>query len=65
MIEKDNKLIEQLNNIIYQTNVIKNDLETNGKTHYRYMLEKLEKAKWDLDNIVEYLKEYANGGLNE
>ena len=40
MIEKDNRLIEQLNNIIYMTNVIKNDLETNGKTHYRYMLEK-------------------------
>lgn len=65
MIEKDNKLIEQLNNIIYQANVIKNDLETNGKTHYKYMLEKLEKAKWDLDNIVEYLKEYANGDLDE
>ncbi len=65
MIEKDNRLIEQLNNIIYMTNVIKNDLETNGKTHYRYMLEKLERAKWDLDSIVNYLKDYANGGSNE
>lgn len=65
MIEKDNRLIEQLHNIIYMTSVIKNDLETNGKTHHRYMLEKLERAKWDLDNIVEYLKEYANGGLDE
>ena len=65
MIEKDNRLIEQLNNIIYMTNVIKNDLETNGKTHYRYMLEKLERAKWDLDSIVNDLKDYANGGSNE
>lgn len=65
MIEKNDRLIEQLNNIIYMTNVIKNDLETNGKTHYRYMLEKLERAKWDLDSIVNYLKDYANGGNNE
>lgn len=65
MIEKDNRLIEQLNNIIFMATVIKNDLEINGKTHHKYMLEKLGRAKWDLDNIVEYLKEYANGGLNE
>ena len=58
MIDKDNKIMEMLHNIIEQTTIIKNDLERNGATHYNYMLEKLGRAKWDLDLLVKFLKKY-------
>lgn len=60
MIDKDHKIMDMLYNIINETQIIFNDMEINGKTHYKYMLEKLNHAKYDLDILVEYLKEYED-----
>lgn len=60
MIDKDHKIMDMLYNIIEQTQIIFNDMEINGKTHYKYMLEKLNRAKYDLDILVDYLKGYEN-----
>lgn len=52
MIENNERIQSMLNNIIEQTTIIKNDFNYNGKTHYTYILEKLNKAKWDLDVLI-------------
>lgn len=60
MIEYDDRIRMMLNNILYNVEVIKKDFEINGKTHYEYILEKLSKAKWDLDLLVDTAKEKKN-----
>lgn len=65
MIDKDNRWVDMLKNVIEQNTIILNDLNKNGKTHYKYMLEKLERAKWDLDIMVKVLKEYEKDDSNE
>ena len=60
MIEYDDRIRMMLNNILYNVEVIKKDFERNGKTHYEYILEKLSKAKWDLDLLVDTAKEKKN-----
>lgn len=60
MIEYDDRIRMMLNNILFNVEVIKTDFERNGKTHYDYILEKLSKAKWDLDLLVDMAKEEKN-----
>lgn len=52
MIENNKRIQSMLDNIIEQVNVIKNDFNYNGKTHYDYVLEKLNKAQWDLNVLI-------------
>jgi hypothetical protein len=57
MIDKTNSIISMLMNVEEKAKIIRNDFERNGKVHYNYILEKLESAKCDLDNLVEIAKE--------
>ena len=41
-----------LNNILEQVTIIKNDFNRNGATHFAYILEKLNKAQWDLNCLI-------------
>lgn len=52
MIENDARIQSMLNNILEQVTIIKNDFNYNGKTHYDYILEKLDKARWDLNVLI-------------
>lgn len=52
MIEKNNRIIDMLKNIIHQTQIILDDFERNGKVHYDYILEKLYKADWDMGVLI-------------
>lgn len=52
MIENNERIQSMLNNILEQVTIIKNDFNSNGKTHYRYVLEKLGKAQWDLNCLI-------------
>lgn len=68
MIENSERIQTMLNNIIEQTTIIKNDFNTNGKTHYNYVLEKLNKAQWDLlviMSIASEVKGKIEGEKNE
>ena len=38
------------------TKIIKNDFNTNGQTHYEYILEKLNIAQWDLTVMISIAK---------
>ena len=49
MIPNSERIQSMLNNILEQVNIIKNDFNYNGGTHYDYIIEKLEKAQWDLN----------------
>ena len=60
MIEYDDHIRMMLDNILFNVEVIKRDFELNGKTHYAYILEKLSKAKWDLDLLVDMAEEEKN-----
>lgn len=63
MIEYDDRIEMMLNNILFNVEVIKKDFEINGKTHYSYILEKLRKAKYDLDLLVDMAKEEEKNEL--
>lgn len=60
MIENNERIQSMLNNIIEQTTIIKNDFNYNGKTHFKYILEKLEKAQWDLNVLIKIAKDKEN-----
>lgn len=53
MIENDARIQSMLNNILEQVTIIKNDFNYNGETHYNYILEKLNRAQWDLNVLIE------------
>jgi hypothetical protein len=57
MIEYTERIKMMLDNILYKVDVNQKDLERNGSTHYRYILEKLNSAKWDLDILINEAKE--------
>ena len=68
MIQNSERIQGMLNNILEQVQIIKNDFNTNGKTHYAYIMEKLSKAQWDLAvmlSIASEVKEKLNGGKEE
>ena len=52
MIPNSAIIQSMLNNILEQVNIIKNDFNYNNETHYNYIIEKLEKAKWDLNVML-------------
>ncbi|MCI6457112.1 MAG: hypothetical protein MSA56_05295 [Clostridium sp.] len=52
MIPNSERIQSMLNNILEQVNIIKNDFNYNGGTHYDYIIEKLEKAQWDLNVML-------------
>ena len=56
MIQNSERIQSILNNILYQVEVIKNDFNTNGQTHYEYILEKLNIAQWDLTVMISIAK---------
>lgn len=45
-----------LNNIAEMVMIIHKDFQRNGKTHPVYIYEKLSRAKWDLDILVDMAK---------
>lgn len=53
MIQETEEIKSMLHNIIQMTNIIKDDFQKNGETHCKYILEKLNRAKWDLDILIE------------
>lgn len=57
MIENNTSIQLMLDNILDNVNIIQNDFNRNGKTHYNYVLEKLKRAKIDLDILVEYAED--------
>lgn len=57
MIDYDVRVRNMLHNILDNVNAIQYNMEQDGKTHYNYMLEKLERAKWDLDILVREAQE--------
>lgn len=61
MIEKNDKIISMLKNVIEQNAIILNDFVSNGSTHCAYVLEKLNRAKYDLDVLIKI----ANNKLKE
>lgn len=58
MIDKSHKIMDMLVNILDKVNAVYFNMQEDGKTHYSYMLEKLESAKHDLDILVEFTREY-------
>lgn len=62
MINNDERIQSMLNNILEQVTIIKNDFNYNGKTHYDYILEKLEKAQWDLNVLISMAKKEKEKG---
>ena len=52
MIPNSERIQSMLNNILEQINIIKNDFNYNGETHYTYIIEKLERANWDLNVML-------------
>ena len=56
MIQNSERIQSMLNNILYQVEVIKNDFNANGQTHYEYILEKLNIAQWDLTVMISIAK---------
>ena len=67
MIQNSERIQSMLNNILYQVEVIKNDFNRNGQTHYEYILEKLNIAQWDLAvmlSIANNVKESLKNGTN-
>lgn len=52
MIPNSERIQSMLNNILEQVNIIKNDFNYNEETHYDYIIEKLEKAQWDLNVML-------------
>lgn len=68
MIQNSERIQSMLNNILEQVQIIKNDFNANGETHYTYIMEKLSKAQWDIAvmlSIASEVKEKLNGGKNE
>ena len=53
MIPNSERIQSMLNNILEQVNIIKNDFNNNNETHYEYILKKLERAKWDLNVLIQ------------
>lgn len=60
MVDKDNRIMDMLANILDKVNAVYSNMEEDGKTHYTYMLEKLTSAKRDLDILVEFAKTYED-----
>lgn len=52
MIENNDRIQGMLSNIMEKTEIIQRDFFINGKTHYNYIIEKLEAAQWDLNVIL-------------
>ena len=68
MIENNARIQSMLNNILEQVTIIKNDFNYNGATHYSYILEKLERAQWDLNVLIamaDNFKKTERGDGNE
>ena len=57
MIENNEDIQYMLNNILDKVTIIKNDFNRNRETHFVYILEKLNSAKWDLDTLINIAEE--------
>jgi hypothetical protein len=57
MIDNNERIQSMLNNILEKVSIIQNDFNRNGKTHFRYILEKLESAQWDLNVLIKMAKD--------
>jgi len=65
MIPNSERIQSMLNNILEQVNIIKNDFNYNGETHYAYILEKLSKAQWDLNVLIKMAEDRKSVDKNE
>ena len=61
MIEKDERIISMLNTVIKNAQIIKDDFEANGRVLEDYVSEKLERAEWDLQCLLEITNNYRKG----
>lgn len=57
MIENNKRIQSMLHNILEKVSIIQKDFERNGKTHYDYILEKLNSAQWDLNVLIKMAKD--------
>lgn len=64
MIPNSERIQSMLNNILEQVNIIKNNFNYNGETHYDYILEKLSKAQWDLNVLIKIAKDRKEKNKN-
>lgn len=62
MLEYDNRMKMILDSILENINAIKYNMECDGETHYSYMLEKLEKAQWDINVLIKMSKDKETTG---
>lgn len=62
MIPNSERIQSMLNNILEQVSIIKNDFNSNNETHYEYILEKLERAKWDLNVLIQIAQDKSMEG---
>ena len=58
MIEDNEHIESMLDNIARQVSIIQNDFYANGEVHYNYILEKLGRAKTDLDVLINIAADY-------
>jgi hypothetical protein len=65
MIDNSERIQSMLNNIIEKVSIIQNDFNSYGKTHYNYILEKLESAEWDLNVLIKMAKDKKEELENE
>lgn len=61
MIEKTESIMMMLNTVIKNAQIIKDDFEANGRVHEDYVSEKLERAEWDLQCLLEITNNYRKG----
>lgn len=52
MIENNKRIQSMLHNILEKVSIIQRNFESNGETHYDYILEKLSSAQWDLNVLI-------------
>ena len=58
MIGDTESIESMLDNIARQVSIIQNDFYANGEVHYNYILEKLGRAKNDLDTLINIAADY-------
>lgn len=60
MVDKDNRIMDMLTNILDKVDAVYSNMKEDDKIHYTYMLEKLTNAKRDLDILVEFARTYED-----
>lgn len=63
MVKKEQySVISRLRNIEEMARILREAFERDGEVHHTYITEKLSRAKWDLDGLLNICKEMDNEG---